>query len=130
MEKWKKMWHSHGFCYQLHSASSYPAISSSVFFNFDFAIFTPPELNFFLFLHFLKLDIHFDMDTCGMFISNFWLVKSTCSIVFPEKSHMINQKSEGVHLTLPPHLFSVQGKSGASYITSQCWRVDKKIKET
>ena len=26
---------------------------------------------------------------------------------------------EGVHLTLPPHIFSVQVKSGACYITGQ-----------
>ena len=37
---------------------------------------------------------------------------------------------EGVHLTLPPHIFSVQVKSEACYITGQFGRVHNKIKET
>ena len=37
---------------------------------------------------------------------------------------------EGVHLTLPPHIVSVQVKSGAYYITGQWGRVQNKIKET
>ena len=41
-----------------------------------------------------------------------------------------NQIYEGVHLTLPPHIFSIQVKSGACYITGQWERVRNKIKET
>ena len=37
---------------------------------------------------------------------------------------------EGVYLTLPPHIFSVQVKSRACYITGQWERVQNKIKET
>ena len=37
---------------------------------------------------------------------------------------------EGVHLTLPLHIFSVHVKSGACYITGQWGRVQNKIKET
>ena len=37
---------------------------------------------------------------------------------------------EGVHLTLPPHIFSVQVKSGACYTTGQWGPVQNKIKET
>ena len=37
---------------------------------------------------------------------------------------------EGVHLILPPHIFSVKVKSGASYITGQWGRVQNEIKET
>ena len=37
---------------------------------------------------------------------------------------------EVVPLTFPPHIFSVQGKSGACYITGQWGRVQNKIKET
>ena len=37
---------------------------------------------------------------------------------------------EGVHLTLLHHIFFVQVKSGASYITGQWGRVQNKIKET
>ena len=37
---------------------------------------------------------------------------------------------EGVHLTLPPHIFSVQVKSGACYITGEWGQVQNKIKET
>ena len=37
---------------------------------------------------------------------------------------------EGVHLTLLPHIFSVQLKSGAYYIKGQWGRVQNKIKET
>ena len=37
---------------------------------------------------------------------------------------------DGVHLTLPPHIFSIQVKSGACYITGQWERVRNKIKET
>ena len=34
---------------------------------------------------------------------------------------------EGVHLTLPPHIFSIQVKSGACYITGQQERIQNKI---
>ena len=37
---------------------------------------------------------------------------------------------EGVHLTLPPRIFSVQAESGTCYITGQWGRVQNKIKET
>ena len=37
---------------------------------------------------------------------------------------------EGVHLTLPTHIFSVQIKSGAYYITGEWGRAQNKIKET
>ena len=37
---------------------------------------------------------------------------------------------EVVHLTFPPHIFSVQVNSRACYITGQCGRVRNKIKET
>ena len=37
---------------------------------------------------------------------------------------------EGVHLTLPPHIFSVKIRSGACYITGQCERDKNKIRET
>ena len=37
---------------------------------------------------------------------------------------------EGVHLTLPPHIFSKQVKFRACYITGQRRRVQNKIKET
>ena len=37
---------------------------------------------------------------------------------------------EGVHLTLPPHIFSVQVKSRACWITGQWGRAQNKIKET
>ena len=37
---------------------------------------------------------------------------------------------EGVHLTLPPHIFSKQVKFRACYITGQWRRVQNKIKET
>ena len=36
-----------------------------------FAIFTPPNLNFFLLLYFLNFTIHFVLKICCMFISNF-----------------------------------------------------------
>ena len=39
-------------------------------------------------------------------------------------------QTEGVNLTLPPHIFSVQVKSGACYITGKWERVQNKIKET
>ena len=39
-------------------------------------------------------------------------------------------RSEGVHLILPPHIFSVKLKSGACYITGQWGRFQNKIKET
>ena len=42
---------------------------------------------------------------------------------------MLDQPSEGFHLTFPP-IFSVQVKFGACYITGQCGRVQNKIKET
>ena len=41
-----------------------------------------------------------------------------------------NQIYEGVHLTLPPHIFSIQVKSGARYVTGQWERVQNKLKET
>ena len=41
-----------------------------------------------------------------------------------------NSRDEGVHLTLPPHIFSVQVKSGAYYITGQWVRVKNKIKKS
>ena len=37
---------------------------------------------------------------------------------------------EGVHPTLPPHIFSVQVKSETDYIKGQWGRVQNKIKET
>ena len=58
--------------------------------------YSPKSKLFFLFLYFLKFAIHFVLNTCGMFISNFWLVKNTCSIIFQEKLHMINQKSRAL----------------------------------
>ena len=39
-------------------------------------------------------------------------------------------KKEGVLLILPPHIFSVQAKPGACYITGQWGRVQNKTKET
>ena len=40
-----------------------------------------------------------------------------------------DQGYEGVHLTFPPHIFSVQVKSGACYITGQWGRGQNKIKQ-
>ena len=37
---------------------------------------------------------------------------------------------EGVHLTLPPHIFSIQVKPGPCYITGQQGWVQNKMKET
>ena len=45
-----------------------------------------------------------------------WVFESVCVI-------------EGVHLTLPPHILSVQVKPGAGYITGQWGRVQNKIEE-
>ena len=43
----------------------------------------------------------------------------------------VHRQSEGVHLTLRPHIFSVQVKSGACYITGQWFaKSSDKIKET
>ena len=39
-------------------------------------------------------------------------------------------RQKGVHLTLPPHIFSVEIKSGAYYIAGQWGQVQNKIKET
>ena len=40
-----------------------------------------------------------------------------------------NLTFEGVHLTLPPHIFSFRVKSGLCYITGQWGQVQNKIKE-
>ena len=45
-------------------------------------------------------------------------------------TEQMNEIIEGVHLTLTPHIFFVQVKSGACYITGQWWRVQNEIKET
>ena len=68
------------------------------FFNFIwfYHFYSPKSKLFFLFLHFLKFTIHFVLNICGMFFSNFWLVKNTCSIIFRKKSHLINQKSRAL----------------------------------
>ena len=42
----------------------------------------------------------------------------------PQRNSMLK------NLILPPHVFSVQVKSGACYITGQWWRVQNKTKET
>ena len=61
---------------------------------------------------------------------------SVVSLIFlPEtliwnKFNFCYQIYEGVHLTLPPHIFSIQVKSGARYITGQWERVQNKLKET
>ena len=39
-------------------------------------------------------------------------------------------RSEGVHLTLPPHVFSVKLKFGACYITGQWGRFQNKTKKS
>ena len=43
-----------------------------------------------------------------------------------------NSKSnkEGVHLTLPTHIFYIQVNSGAPYITGQWGQVQNEIKES
>ena len=71
----------------------YSAISSSVFsILIDFAILTPPNLNFFstsmfseIYYTFFFFFLIFLFKLCDMFISNFWLVKNTCSTIFREK---------------------------------------------
>ena len=84
--------------FQRHSAFWYPMISSSFFFSFIwFCHFYSSESQpFFLLLYFLKFAIHFVLKICGMFISNFWLVENSCSIIFREKTSMINQKSRAL----------------------------------
>ena len=42
----------------------------------------------------------------------------------------MNSAYEGVHLTLPPHIFPVQVKSVTCYITGQWGRVQNKINIT
>ena len=72
--------------FQRHSLSWYTATSSSVFsFLFDFAIFTPPSQKIFLCLYFLKFTTHSLLKSWGMLVSNFWLVKNTCFIIFKKK---------------------------------------------
>ena len=43
---------------------------------------------------------------------------------------LVNLVLEVVYLTLPPHIFSIQVKFGAFYITGHWGRVQNKIKET
>ena len=45
----------------------------------------PKSKLFFLPLYFLKFSIHFVFKICDLFVSNFWFVKITCSIIFREK---------------------------------------------
>ena len=40
------------------------------------------------------------------------------------------QSKRWCYLTLPPHIFSIQVKSGACYITSEWGHVQNKIKQT
>ena len=44
------------------------------------------------------------------------------------RSPVVVLHDEGVHLTLPPHIFPVQVKSGACYIIGHWGRVQNKIK--
>ena len=63
-------------------------------------------------------------------------LSSVVSLIFLPETLIWNkfnfgyQIYEGVHLTLPSHIFSIQVKSGACYITGQWERVRNKIKET
>ena len=76
----------------------YSAIRSSVLFNsilFYFAIFTPPSLNFFLFIYFMKIYILFwKFAACSFPICD-WL-KAPVLLYFEQKPHMINQKSKAM----------------------------------
>ena len=62
-------------------------LSVLIFFSFIwFCHFYSPKYKLFLLLlYFMKFTIHFVFKICGMFLSNFWLVKNTCSIIFGEK---------------------------------------------
>ena len=44
--------------------------------------------------------------------------------------YSLSWPAEGVHLTLPPHIFSIQVKSGECYTTDQWGQVQNKIKQT
>ena len=63
-------------------------------------------------------------------------LSSVVSLIFLPETLIWNkfnfgyQIYEGVHLTLPPHIFSIQVKSGARYVTGQWERVQNKLKET
>ena len=56
----------------------------SVLFNF-INFYSTKSKFFFLLLYFQKFNIYFVLKICVIFISNFWLVESTCSITFREK---------------------------------------------
>ena len=60
-----------------------------------------------------------------------WLIANCISDC--ERNYVLHEEiftKEGVHLTLPPHIFSVQEKSAAFYITGQSGRAQDTTKET
>ena len=61
---------------------------------------------------------------------NICLTIKTSNIGLPVVCKSRKTHIEGVHLTMLSHIFSVQVKSGACYITGQWVRVENKIKQT
>ena len=64
-------------------------------------------------------------------IKKVWIPPKDCISLFSVLSTAkMVPKKEGVHLTLPPHIFPSKWSHGACYITGQWGSVQSKIKET